>query len=171
MQSSLPDQKITCLGKCLDNMTKEELNGITENIHNTLIWPKGNELFTNYLEQYNFRDSLECLNLYNKCSECLAEKKKQLSKKNLKEFELLESLFVEVRAIKEIVEDLDGIPELDMDLMKQFNEALKTRTNIELLAVLEETRIRCRNYLRKSHEGFKEYVVEQYSLKLKCKNK
>lgn len=71
MQSSLADQMIDCMGRCIDSLTKEELDQITDNIHRTLTHPKGNELFASYLAQ--FPDSLACLNVYNTCSKYLAE--------------------------------------------------------------------------------------------------
>lgn len=62
--------------------------------------------------------------------------------------------------VREIAENLDGVPQIDMALMKQFNEALTSKDKDELLAVLNDTRNRARDYLRGVHENFKRYVLE-----------
>jgi len=61
--------------------------------------------------------------------------------------------------VREISEDLD-VPQIDMVLMERFNEALINQTREALLAVLEDTKDRSRDYLRNIHESFKRYISE-----------
>lgn len=72
----------------------------------------------------------------------------------------LVSLTIDVTTVREIAEDLDGIPQIDMALMERFNEALTNKTREALLAVLEDTRDRSRDYLRNVHQSFKKYISE-----------
>jgi len=69
--SSLADRMIDCIRR--SNLTREELNRITDNVGRTLIHPKGNELFASYLVE--FSDSSACLSVYNTCAEILAEER------------------------------------------------------------------------------------------------
>lgn len=62
--------------------------------------------------------------------------------------------------VRDIAEDLDGVPQIDMALMERFNEALTNKTREALLAVLEDTRDRARDYLRSIHQSFKQYISE-----------
>lgn len=72
----------------------------------------------------------------------------------------LEILTMNVMTVREIAEDLNGVPQIDMVLMERFNEALTNKTRELLLAVLEETRDRSQDYLKRIHENFKQYVSE-----------
>lgn len=50
----------------MSNMTKEELDIVTDNLNNTLSNEKGNELFASFVAPY--KDSSDILNLYNFCN-------------------------------------------------------------------------------------------------------
>ncbi|TGZ32739.1 uncharacterized protein [Temnothorax longispinosus] len=158
MQSSSAAQTTDCLGRC-DNLTMEELDQITDNIHKTLTHPKGNELFASYLEQ--FPDSLACLNVYNTCSKYLTEEQnRSIHGSSSEESKSLESLVTKVEMMQKTVFDLN---EIDFRLMKQFKVALEIKTKEALLNVLENTKDQCQNCLRKMHERFRDYI-------LRCKN-
>lgn len=62
--------------------------------------------------------------------------------------------------VREITEDLDGVPQIDMALMERFNEALTNKTREALLNILEDTRDRSRDYLKNVHRSFKQYISE-----------
>ncbi|GAB1862471.1 hypothetical protein CAJAP_03550 [Camponotus japonicus] len=156
MQASLSARTIGCIGKCTTGLTAEELDQITDNINKTLSHPKGRQIFERYLQQRNLQSSLECLELYKICSESLA---KELSKLQSKDSDL-ESLIVDVMTVREITEDLDGVPQIDMALMERFNEALTNKTKEALLNILEDTRDRSRDYLKNVHQSFKQYISE-----------
>ncbi|XP_011266766.1 uncharacterized protein LOC105257674 [Camponotus floridanus] len=156
MQASLSVRTIGCIGKCTTGLTAEELDQITDNINKTLSHPKGRQIFERYLQQRNLQSSLECLELYKICSESLA---KELSKLQSKDSDL-ESLIVDVMTVREITEDLDGVPQIDMALMERFNEALTNKTREALLNILEDTRDRSRDYLKNVHQSFKQYISE-----------
>ncbi|XP_029676413.1 uncharacterized protein LOC115243491 [Formica exsecta] len=156
MQASLSTQTIGCIGKCTTGLTAEELDQITDNINKTLSHPKGRQIFERYLQRRNLRSSLECLELYKTCSEFLA---KELTQSQSKDSDLV-SLTIDVTTVREIAEDLDGIPQIDMALMERFNEALTNKTREALLAILEDTRDRSRDYLRNVHQSFKKYISE-----------
>ncbi|XP_011860995.1 PREDICTED: uncharacterized protein LOC105558092 [Vollenhovia emeryi] len=153
MQSSLADQTIDCMGRCVDNLTMEERNLITDNIHKTLTHPKGNELFASYLAM--FPDSLACLNMYNTCTKYLAEERNRPIDKNSSE-ESLESLITKVKMVRETAEDMN---DLDFCLMKQFKVALETRSQETLFNVLEATKEQCQECLRKMHERFRDHIL------------
>lgn len=156
MQASLSSQTIGCIGKCTIGLTAEELDQITDNINRTLAHPKGRKIFKRYLQQRNLQSSLECLKLYKICSKFLAKELTQSQSTDSN----LESLTVDVTMVRDIVEDLDGVPQIDMALMKRFNEALTNKTREALLAVLEDTRDRAQDYLRSIHQNFKQYISE-----------
>lgn len=69
---SLTNQMFDCIKT--NNLTKEELDRITDDVSKALIDPKGNELFESYLSQFKFSDGLASLRLYNTCSKILNEK-------------------------------------------------------------------------------------------------
>lgn len=77
MQAPLPTQVIGCIGKCTTDLTVEELDQITDNINKTLSHPKGRKIFKKYLERCSLESSLECLELYEVCSEFLAKELNQ----------------------------------------------------------------------------------------------
>ncbi|XP_024893291.1 uncharacterized protein LOC112468386 [Temnothorax curvispinosus] len=161
MQSSSAAQTTDCLGRC-DNLTMEELDHITDNIHKTLTDPKGNELFASYLMDGQFSDSLACLNVYNTCSKYLTEEQNRSihGSSSEEESKSLESLVTKVEMMQKTVFDLN---EIDLSLMKQFKDALKEKTKEALLNVLENIKDQCQNCLRKMHERFRDYI-------LRCKN-
>ncbi|XP_011169491.1 uncharacterized protein LOC105202601 [Solenopsis invicta] len=147
-----------CIGKCIDKLSNEELYQITNNVHKTLTHPKGNKLFAMYLAQ--FPDRLACLNVYNTCSKYLDEERNQSIAGNSSE-ESLETLITKVEMIKETVDDMD---EIDLSLMKQFKDALETKTKIALLTVLENTQAQCQRSLSgKIHERFVDHILQSKS--------
>lgn len=77
----------------------------------------------------------------------------------LKDFDV-ESLSADVAIVREMVEDLDGVPQIDMALMKQFNKALVDQEREALLTVLEDTKDRLQDYLKNVHKNFKGYISE-----------
>ncbi|KAL0102597.1 hypothetical protein PUN28_018120 [Cardiocondyla obscurior] len=159
MQSSCTDctdEAVDCLGRCINILSQAELDEITENVHRALIHPKGNELFANYLSQ--FPDSLECLNIYNICSEYLAQEPNQPIRGNvLEESQSLESLITKVKTVRETALTVTAT---DLQLMKQFNEALKIQTREALLDVLQNAKEYYQNCLRKMHERFRDYILQ-----------
>lgn len=72
----------------------------------------------------------------------------------------MQLLIENVRSAKEMAEDLDGVPQIDLALLRQFNHALNSDSRIDLLTVLVDTRTRCRDHLRNIHESFKKYATE-----------
>ncbi|KZC08340.1 PREDICTED: uncharacterized protein LOC107186591 [Dufourea novaeangliae] len=154
---SLSTQVIGCIGKCTSGLNREELDQITDNINRTLVHPRGREIFKRYLKKRELTDNIECLELYETCCEFLEEGKHQSqSKKELP----LEVLIDNVTRVREMAEDLDGVPQIDMAILQSLNEALNSRSRVALLGVLENTRDRCRNHLRRVHESFKTYATE-----------
>ncbi|XP_072755366.1 uncharacterized protein [Anoplolepis gracilipes] len=154
MQASSSAQTIGCIGKCTTGLTTEQLDQITDNINKTLSHPKGRQIFERYLQRCNLYNSLECLKLYKTCSEFISKELTQSQSKGSD----LKSLTIDVTTVKEIAEDLDGVPQIDMALMKRFNEALTNETREALLTVLEDTRDRSRDHLRNVHQSFKKYI-------------
>lgn len=72
----------------------------------------------------------------------------------------LESLTNDVTRMKELLEDLDGVPQIDLALLERFNDALNSESRITMLAVLENTRERLKDHLRRVHGSFKRYASE-----------
>ena len=157
MQTSLSKQAIGCIGKCTSGLNPEELDQITDNINKTLVHPQGREIFKKYLVQRDLRDNLECLELYETCCDFIDQEK---SRSHSKKESSLESLIENVTRVKEMAEDLDGVPQIDMALLERFNEALNSDSRTALLGVLVDTRDRSRDHLRRAHEGFKKYASE-----------
>lgn len=79
----------------------------------------------------------------------------------------MESLTEDVTTLMDMVDSINGVEQLDIVLLRQFDEALTNGTKEELLAVIEETRSRARDYLRGLHEDFKRYASEPCPL-TKC---
>lgn len=157
MQTSLPRKTIGCIGKCTSGLSIDELDQITDNIHKTLTHPRGREIFKKFLEQRGLRDNLECLALYETCMQIITEETNfSYSKKGT----TLESLIKRVMQVKEMAEDLDGVPQIDMALLERFNETLNSDSRTSLLSILADTRDRCRDHLRNVHESFKQYASE-----------
>lgn len=71
----------------------------------------------------------------------------------------MESL-TDVETIMEKVDSVNGVEQLDVVLLRQFDKALTNGTREALLAVIEETKNRARDYLRGLHEDFKRYASE-----------
>lgn len=71
-----PVDEINCLKIFINNITKEELDHITDNISNTLTNERGNKLFEEFLNKRPYTDASKCLWLYNKCSQYLTEQNK-----------------------------------------------------------------------------------------------
>lgn len=177
MQAPLSRRTIGCIGKCISGLKREELDQITDNITKTLTHPRGRDIFRRYLEQRNLRDNLECLDLYETCSEFIVKEQKYVydfyCKFNLsltatyfyvcstplKDFNI-ESLTNDVARMKELLVDLDGVPQIDLALLERFNEALNSASRITMLAVLEDTRERLKDHLRRVHGSFKRYASE-----------
>lgn len=155
MQAPLSRRTIGCIGKCTSGLKREELDQITDNINRTLNHPRGRQIFRKYLEQRNLTDNLECLNLYESCS-ALIEKERSAS---TKEFNL-EGLTNDATELKERVEDLDGVPQIDLAFLERFNDALNSESRITMLVVLEDTKERLRDHLRRVHGSFKRYASE-----------
>lgn len=150
MQTSLSKRVIGCIGKCTSGLNPEELDQITDNISKTLAHPKGRKIFKKYLVQRDLRDDLECLVLYETCCE-FVDQENHCS---------LEPLIDNVTRVKEMVEDLDGVTEIDMALLQSFNQALNSNSRTDLLGVLVKTRDRSRDHLKSAHEAFKKYASE-----------
>lgn len=72
----------------------------------------------------------------------------------------MESLTNDVTRMKELLEDLDGVPQIDLALLERFNEALNSDSRITMLAVLEDTRERLKDHLRGVHASFKRHASE-----------
>ncbi|KAK2577162.1 hypothetical protein KPH14_003319 [Odynerus spinipes] len=121
----------------------------------TLAHPRGRQIFRRYLEQRSLTDNLECLNLYESCSD-LIEKEHNISTKDLN----LERLTNDVTEVKELIEDLDGVPQIDLAFLERFNEALNSECRITMLSILEDTKERLRDHLRRVHGSFKRYASE-----------
>ncbi|KYN27072.1 PREDICTED: uncharacterized protein LOC108757580 [Trachymyrmex cornetzi] len=154
---SLSNQIFDCIKT--NNLTKDELNRITDDVNKALIDPKGNELFENYLSQFKFLDGLVSLRLYNTCSKILNEKQNRSSQRNLSE-ESLESLITKVKMIKETIEEED-VTAIDFRVMTDLNKALETENKEKLLGVLERIKEECQNSLRDLHKNFRRYILEK----------
>ncbi|XP_076245123.1 uncharacterized protein LOC143185763 [Calliopsis andreniformis] len=158
MQAPLSKNVIGCIGKCTSGLSIEELDHITDNINKTLTHPRGRQIFKKYLQRRDLRDNLECLALYESCCKFVDEATsyRQVSKAEPP----LEPLIENVTIVKEMAEDLDGVPLIDLAFLRKFNKALSSRSRIDLLTVLVDTRDRCRDHLRHEHESFKKYASE-----------
>lgn len=77
----------------------------------------------------------------------------------------IESLSKNVTVVRELAEDIYGVPQIDMALMERFNEALTERTRQALLAILEDTKDRSRQFLQRVHGSFKQYASQPCPLK------
>jgi len=139
-------EQINCFGSCVDNLTTREFDQISDNVHNTLTHPKGNQLFESYLQQKQLKDSLKCLEMYNTCISIL---------RNSSE-ESLASLIAQVKEVQEMGEDMT---EIDVVLEQQIEEALEERNNTKLVKVLEEIKVVCQNHLYYKHKGFVAYIM------------
>ncbi|KYN39765.1 hypothetical protein ALC56_05873 [Trachymyrmex septentrionalis] len=153
---SLPNQMFDCIKT--NNLTKDELNRITDDVNKALIDPKGNELFESYLSQFNFLDGSVNLRLYNTCSKILNEKQRS-SQSNLSG-ESLESLITKVKMIKETIEEED-ITAIDFCVMTDLNKALEAENKEKLLGVLERIKEECQNNLRDLHQNFRRHILEK----------
>ncbi|XP_031840588.1 uncharacterized protein LOC116430491 [Nomia melanderi] len=154
---TLPTQVIGCIGKCTSGFNREELDQITDNIHRTLSHPRGREIFRRYLERRQLTDNIECLALYETCNQFLEEGKSDSPSRKVPPLELLIN---HVTKVKEMAEDLDGVPEIDWALLRSFTQALDSQSRTDLLCVLEDTKDKCRNHLKSVHGSFKKYVSE-----------
>ncbi|XP_017754406.1 PREDICTED: uncharacterized protein LOC108546701 [Eufriesea mexicana] len=155
MQTTLSRQTIGCIGKCTSGLSTDELDQITDNINKTLNHLRGREIFKKFLQRRGLRDNLECLALYEACSEII-EKRDSI----LKQRTSLDWLIKNVMQVKEMAEDLDGVPQIDMAHLERFNEALNSDSRTSLLSLLVDTRDRCCDHLRRVHESFKKYASE-----------
>lgn len=162
MSSFLSPKVIGCIGKCTSGLSLEELDHITDNIHRTLSHPRGIEVFARYLEKREHTDSINCLKLYETC--CKFIEAAENCPESRKE-QLLDVLIGHVTEVREMADDLDGVPQIDFRLMRSYNEALNSKSKIDLLAVLEVTRNRCRDYLRNIHGSFKDYASQPCPLR------
>ncbi|XP_018052001.1 PREDICTED: uncharacterized protein LOC108689654 [Atta colombica] len=156
---SLSNQMFKCDCIKTNNLTKDELNRITDDVNKALIDPKGNELFESYLSQFKFLDGLVSLRLYNTCSEILNEKQNRSSQSNLSE-ESLELLITKVKMIKKTIEEED-ITAIDFHIMTDLNKALEAKNKEKLLGVLERIKEECQNSLRDLHQNFRCYVLKK----------
>ncbi|XP_011145312.1 uncharacterized protein LOC105186654 isoform X2 [Harpegnathos saltator] len=127
MQTSVP-LKFGCIGKCTANILPEVLDKLTDNISKTLSHPEARKIFKKYLKNGNLKTSLECVDLYETCSELISRETNQ-SQSN--EFNL-EYLYNDVMMVNKIAEKLD-VQEIDFTLLMQFRTALMTKTRDELL--------------------------------------
>ncbi|KYQ47993.1 hypothetical protein ALC60_12952 [Trachymyrmex zeteki] len=152
---SLTNQMFDCIKT--NNLTKEELDRITDDVSKALIDPKGNELFESYLSQFKFSDGLASLRLYNTCSKILNEKHNRASQGNLSK-ESLESLIIKVKMIKETIEK--DVTVIDFDVMTDLNQALMTKNKEKLVSVLERIKEECQNSLRNLHQNFRLYLLK-----------
>ncbi|XP_043273657.1 uncharacterized protein [Venturia canescens] len=158
MKTSIPGKLVGCIGKCTSGLTAEELDHVTDNIHKTLTHPRGRKIFKEYLKQERRHDDLECLKFYEKCSEFI-EKEQNYS--NSEKNPTLDSLIEDVNDAMLTAENLDGIPEIDMSLLEKYNEILtRPPCRQSMLSLLEETKIRLMNHLRRVHRGFRDYALQ-----------
>lgn len=63
------NRSIGCIGKCTSGLTLEDLDQITDHINQTLLHPKGREVFRKYLTLARRKDDLACLEFYENCCE------------------------------------------------------------------------------------------------------
>lgn len=157
MQTSLPKKTIGCIGKCTSGLSPEELDKITDNICKTLISPNGRRIFKIYLQQGGFIDNLECLELYETCVEFIEKDKHYLyTAKNPD----INSLRNDLNTVKELVEDLDGVNQIDKAFMERFNKALMSDSRCDMVEMLKDARDCMCNHLRHAHKHFKLYASE-----------
>ncbi|XP_014473962.1 PREDICTED: uncharacterized protein LOC106744063 [Dinoponera quadriceps] len=152
MQASV---KFGCIGKCTADIPPEELDKLTDNISKTLSHPESRKIFKKYLKNGSLKTSLECLALYEMCSELLSREtnQPQLSESNV------ESLCEDVTIVKKTAEKLD-VQEIDFTLLMQFRTALTNKIRSELLQVLTNTINRLQDALSHVHKNFRRYVLE-----------
>lgn len=156
MQTSA-QRTVGCIGKCTFGLSNEQLDLITDNINKTLEDPRGIEIFRRYLERRGLTDNLDCLSLYETSVQSIEKEKNH---PHLGKEAISESLIDDVNKVRDMAEDLDGVPEIDMALMERFNEALTNGSRIALLEVLRDTCDRTRNHLRRIHGSFQKYASE-----------
>nr|XP_033340313.1 uncharacterized protein LOC117228593 [Megalopta genalis]XP_033340314.1 uncharacterized protein LOC117228593 [Megalopta genalis]XP_033340315.1 uncharacterized protein LOC117228593 [Megalopta genalis] len=153
---TLTTEAIGCIGKCTSGLSRKELDRITDNIQRTLSHPRGKQIFTKYLEKRDLKNEIECLNLYETCCGFIDELGKEPP---------LEVLKARIQAVKNMAEELDGVTEIDRALLESLVEAINSESSLASLAVLKDTRDRCRDHLKKIHRSFKKYVSEPCPLR------
>ncbi|XP_076287028.1 uncharacterized protein LOC143212290 [Lasioglossum baleicum] len=157
MSNFLSTKVVGCIGKCTSGLTPKDLDRITDNIHTTLDDTEGIKVFARYLEERELTDNINCLRLYETCCKCIdAAEKCQESQ---------EVLIGYVKEVRDMVKDLDGVTRIDSALIDKYDKALNSESKADLLAVLEDTRCRCRKHLRNIHESFKEYALQPCPLR------
>ncbi|XP_076623663.1 uncharacterized protein LOC143343048 [Colletes latitarsis] len=156
MKTSASKRTIGCIGKCTSDLSSEELDQITDNINKTLAHKEGRKIFKKYLQEFDLRDDLECLELYETCCKYILEGSRLQSNND----SCLEQLTRNARMVKKMAEDLDGVSRIDKAFLKNFNTVLDRNSRIELLDVLVDTRDRCCDHLRCVHDSFKKYASE-----------
>ena len=62
---------IGCIGKCTSGLSLEELDLITDDVQRTLAHVQGRKILRKFLAQGRRATELKCLELYEKCTECL----------------------------------------------------------------------------------------------------
>ncbi|XP_076287025.1 uncharacterized protein LOC143212288 [Lasioglossum baleicum] len=162
MSNFLSTKVVGCIGKCTSGLTPKDLDRITDNIHTTLDDTEGIKVFARYLEKRELTDNINCLRLYETCCKCIDAAEK--CRESIKE-QSLEVLIGHVTEVREMAEDLDGVTQIDLALMEKYNKALNSKSKADLLAVLEDTRYRCREHLRNIHGSFKEYASQPCPLR------
>lgn len=141
-------QTFSCFSNCASTLTREELNEITNNVYKTLEHPCGREMFHDYLEHNNDGDSVNCLELYDMCSQILKSRQKLP----------LNVLIEKTKAVRDRADD--DVPHINQNQMKLFEQALDSEKMDNLIEVLQSTMNCCSEGLRKPHESFKAFVVK-----------
>ncbi|XP_015109851.1 uncharacterized protein LOC107036418 [Diachasma alloeum] len=157
MKTATTRQIIGCIGKCLSGLSVDELDALTDSVHNTLGRHQGRKIFREFLRKGKRQDDLKCLDFHEQCCRYIENDRDYvLSTPNSN----VKMLINDVSEAFDTAIELERIPEIDMTILDKFNEALNTPRREALLQVLEETKLRLEEHLNVSHKDFRIYVRE-----------
>ncbi|XP_011494283.1 PREDICTED: uncharacterized protein LOC105359382 [Ceratosolen solmsi marchali] len=146
-----------CIGKCTSGLTVEQLDFLTDHVQRTLGHAQGRKMLAEYLSQGKRDTDLRCLELYEKCAAYIdKERRYRLSTKEPR----VEPLENDVNLALSAAEELDDVPEINLDLLEKYTDALANRSSDSMIDVLEETKYCLMNHLRQAHKGFRAYVMQ-----------
>ncbi|XP_012283999.1 uncharacterized protein LOC105701655 isoform X3 [Orussus abietinus] len=152
----------SCWETCISGLSREDIDQVTDHIHQTLSHHKGKKIFRTYLKQCQRVDDLACLDLYDICNDFIV---KEESYRCSSEEPTLDNLTKDVQAAMDMAEALDDIPEIDLAILERFQAAVTSSSRDDKLRVLEDTKVRLMDHLRNAHDSFKVLILQHYSKK------
>jgi len=141
------DEFYSCIGKCVVGLSLAELDRITDHVKYALESEKGRFMFKKYLEQGHLQSDLKCLNMYSAVAKHVADSDREGNQSSEPLQEALNSISLELQ-------ELDDIPEFDLDFLYKIESTLFTGSRQDMLDILEETKLKCQGSLTQAHKGF-----------------